>query len=48
MKMLLKMLFTHAYTANPINADGASRRTAAAMLTAVPHCPKPPRRKRRF
>lgn len=43
----MKMLFAHAYTANSVNADGASRRTGVT-LTAVPHCPKPPGRKRRF
>ena len=44
----MKMLFTHAYTANSVNADGASRRADAVTLTAAPFCPKPPGRKRRF
>jgi hypothetical protein len=43
----MKMLFAITYTAINANADGASRRTGVT-LTAAPHCPKPPGRKRRF
>ena len=49
MKMLTQMLFAIAYTASLVNADGASRRTDAAVaLTAAPHSPQPLGRKRRF
>jgi hypothetical protein len=43
----MKMLFAITYTVSNVNTDGASRRTGVT-LTAAPHCPKPPGRKRRF
>ncbi len=45
----MTVLFSIAYTASSVSAEGTSRRTAAAvMLTAAPHGPQPLGRKRRF
>ena len=48
----MKMYLAIAPTGFTANAMRASRRTGAALVTvknafAVPHCPKPPGRKRR-
>jgi len=43
----MKMYRTIAPNAVTVNANGTSRSNGTA-LTAIPHGPKPPRRKRRF